>query len=587
MNQLATPEAKRFEEEFLERLREAFQGDPEGPSTDEFADEWLEELEDRCRRRVKIARIVGASVKNRELVLEECAKDPVAWVNDWVWTFDPRLVSIGEDPYLPFDLFMRQATVIRACELAEKYGRDFCILKGRDTGISYVVLAYMLHCWLFKPGWIGGVGTMTLDDLDSKDDPNSLLEKIRIMLRMLPSWMLPKGFDWRKHSVSKKLINPENGAVISGDIGPNMGRSGRTSFYLGDEFAHVFHASSIISALAYNSRATCFVSTPSPLGPANVFSQMCQGGKYQVIEVGWEHDPRRSVEWYENEKATRPPHTVAVELDRDLTGAAVGTLIPGSHVNACVKLYEELTAKPRAELRHLLAGQPVTAGLDPADGGANETALARRWGPMVDVLSGWLDKDTGESTEHAIGILSEKDEGLREEGELDLTELRYDEIGVGSGVRTTARKMREELEGQGDSLGFVFTPINVGLPATADFYPDDPEKAADERFANLRAELWWNLAVRAARTYRYVEKGDRTIALESLLAIPNDPVLKAQLCAPKKEFRVSKSHGTRIAIESKEKMKKRGIASPDRANALMMAFADSCSEEGDFWIGEF
>jgi len=586
MHQLATEEAVRFEEVFLERLKEAFAGDPEGPSTDEFAEGWLEEIEAKCRRRLRIVSTVGESEERRQLVLEECAKDPVAWGNDWVWTFDPRLVSIGLDPYVPFDLFRRQETVIRACELAEKYGRDFCILKGRDTGISYVVLLYMLHCWRFKPGWVGGVGTMTLDDLDSKDDPNSLMEKLRIMLRMLPSWMLPKGFDWRKHAVAKKLINPENGAVISGDIGPNMGRSGRSAFYLGDEFAHVVHAAAIISALAYNSRATCFVSTPSPLGPANVFSQMCQSGKYEVIEVGWEHDPRRSVEWYENERATRPAHTVAVELDRDLTGAAVGTLIPGVHVNACVKLYQELTAKHPLELQKALAGLPVTAGLDPSDGGSNETALARRWGPLVDINQGWLDKDTGESTDHAVGLLLEKDEGLREEGELDLTEIRYDEIGVGAGVRTTANRLMKKAQEDGESLGFVFTPINVGHGATTEIYPDDPEKCAEERFANLRAELWWNIAVRAERTYRYIEKGDRSLPLATLLAIPDDPVLKAQLCAPKKEYRASTRYGTRVAIESKKKMKDRGIESPDRANAVMMAFADSCAGEGDFWIGD-
>lgn len=573
----------RTEDEELDRLRLSFEGDPDGPSTDEFSEDWLDTLTARIRRRVAILETVGSSEDRRALVLEGCAADPVAWCNDWVWTFDPRLTSLGLDPFVPFDLFERQETVIRACELAEKHGRDFCVLKGRDTGISYVILAYMLHRWLFCPGWIGGVGTMTLDDLDSKDDPNSLLEKLRIMLRMLPDWMLPKGFDWRKHSVSKKLINPENGAVIAGDIGPNMGRSGRSAFYLGDEFAHVLHASSIISALAYNSRATAFVSTPSPLGPANVFSQMCQGGKYAVVEVGWEHDPRRSPEWYEREKATRPAHTVAVELDRDLTGAASNTLIPGVWVNACVALGKELAAKPPAELRRLLAGLPVTGGLDVADQGGDESVVVQRWGPLVR-LKGWHDKDTADTTVEAVAFLEEHDPRQREKGELDVTELRYDEIGVGSGVRAKGREVVEERADGDNPVTFAFNPINVGKPATSTFYRDDPEKAADERFANLRAELWWNMYLRAEASYRRVVKGE-DVPLADCLAIPNDPVLKAQLCAPKKEFRASKQ-GTRVAIESKEKMKRRGVDSPDRANGVMLAFADCCDDEAGFEILE-
>ena len=578
MNVAATREAEELE---LDRLRRAFEGEIGAPSTDSFSEEWLSGLTARIRRRVSILEAVGSSERNRRLVLEECSEDPVAWANDWLWTFDPRLTAIGLDPYVPFDLFERQKTVIRACELAELNGRDFCVLKGRDTGISYVILGYMLHRWRFRSGWIGGVGTMTLDDLDSKDDPNSLLEKLRIMLRMLPDWMLPAGFDWRKHSVSKKLINPENGAVIAGDIGPNMGRSGRSSFYLGDEFAHVLHASSIISALAYNSRATAFVSTPSPLGPANVFSQMCQSGRYAVVEVGWEHDPRRTVEWYEHEKATRPAHTVAVELDRDLTGAASDTLIPGVWVNACVALYEELSSKSLPELRRLLDGLPVTGGLDVADQGGDESVVAHRWGPLV-AVEAWGGKDTSDTTVAAVAFLEGRDPRQREKGELDLSEVRYDEIGVGSGVRGKSRELVEERAGGDNPITFGFNPINVGKPATSTYYRDDPGKAGDERFANLRAELWWNLYLRAEASYRRMVKGEE-VPLAECLAIPNDPVLKAQLCAPKKEFR-SSSQGTRVAIEPKDKMRRRGVDSPDRAEAVMLAFADCCDDAGSFEI---
>jgi hypothetical protein len=73
-----------------------------------------------------------------------------------------------------------------------------------------------------------------------------------------------------------------------------------------------------------------------------------------------------------------------------------------------------------------------------------------------------------------------------------------------------------------------------------------------ERYANKRAAMWG--AVRA-----WVKGG----------ALPNDPELKAQLIGP------TYSYNTRneIILESKEDMMKRGVESPDRADALALTFA--------------
>ena len=79
------------------------------------------------------------------------------------------------------------------------------------------------------------------------------------------------------------------------------------------------------------------------------------------------------------------------------------------------------------------------------------------------------------------------------------------------------------------------------------------EKAYDqERFGLLRDELWW-------RMREAFERG--------MISIPDDPILKGDLNAP----RYDDSTG-RIVVESKDKMKKRGIESPNRADALMMTF---------------
>ena len=75
-----------------------------------------------------------------------------------------------------------------------------------------------------------------------------------------------------------------------------------------------------------------------------------------------------------------------------------------------------------------------------------------------------------------------------------------------------------------------------------------------EKYLNLRAELWF-------RAKEFFE--------ERTCKIPFDEVLFSQLVAPRYSFN---SQG-RIKVESKDEMKKRGLRSPDRADALMLTLA--------------
>ncbi|GAG99308.1 unnamed protein product, partial [marine sediment metagenome] len=74
-------------------------------------------------------------------------------------------------------------------------------------------------------------------------------------------------------------------------------------------------------------------------------------------------------------------------------------------------------------------------------------------------------------------------------------------------------------------------------------------------YVNKRSELYWKLR-------EHFESG--------MISIPNDKVLIRELASIKYEL---DSRG-RILIWSKQRMKKEGIKSPDRAEALMLAFAD-------------
>lgn len=128
--------------------------------------------------------------------------------------------------------------------------------------------------------------------------------------------------------------------------------------------------------------------------------------------------------------------------------------------------------------------------------------------------------------------------------EYGVSVAKIDDVGIGGGVTDRLNELRKEKQ-----ISISATPINVG------------ERAFDpEHFFNRRSEIFWDLRER----FRTGE-----------IAIPKDDnLLMAQLVALQYTYT---SRG-QIKLESKEDMAKRrgtaqGWSSPDRADALAIAFA--------------
>lgn len=86
-------------------------------------------------------------------------------------------------------------------------------------------------------------------------------------------------------------------------------------------------------------------------------------------------------------------------------------------------------------------------------------------------------------------------------------------------------------------------------------------KANDPVFANIRAEMFWNLA---------------GLFKDKAIQIPDDKILLKQLTDIKKK---ALNRNDQILIESKEEMKARRLKSPDRADALALAFINAAPRE--------
>jgi phage terminase large subunit len=181
-----------------------------------------------------------------------------------------------------------------------------------------------------------------------------------------------------------------------------------------------------------------------------------------------------------------------------------------------------LTWLEQAKLReHPTDEGVIDGGLDVAGPGEDETVLAIRCGPKLLYLESWTESDPRGKVLAALEPYKGR-----------LRQLNVDSTGIGYGM---ARHISD--------FKYPVRDINVGVAAR------DPEK-----YANLKAELYWGLRLR-------FQSGDMSGCFSEKVI--------GQLAGIRYE------HNARgqVVIESKDDMRKRGVKSPDLAEAVMLAYA--------------
>ena len=185
-----------------------------------------------------------------------------------------------------------------------------------------------------------------------------------------------------------------------------------------------------------------------------------------------------------------------------------------------------------AILRDLPAGEPREVGVDVAREGDDEAVIALREGPRASILEAIAKSDLMELTGRIVQWKNAKQPSA----------LKVDADGMGFGV---VDRLKE--------LGHSVTQIHGGEAA-----------GEPERFKNRKAEIYW---------------GFRERLLDGNASLPDDMVLKAQLTSC--TYKIASSG--QIAITSKEEMKRQGLKSPDRAEAVIYAFAAARPRKVHAW----
>lgn len=213
---------------------------------------------------------------------------------------------------------------------------------------------------------------------------------------------------------------------------------------------------------------------------------------------------------------------------------------------------------------HVQMGSWIRLGVDVASDGGDEMVIARSVGDVAHIVH----SSTGSANVNAVDVAGKvliqirRAELLRDAlGSKDPIRVKIDAIGVGWGVVST-------LEAWG-SEGIHSAEI-VRVNVAEDTYrPDEGETLRPNR---KRDEMW--LVGRSLLQPRVENEGPDGEPLGSI-RLKVDKRAKTQLAAPT----YATSSAGRTVVESKKKMKARGVASPDRAEAILMAFYEPVNKD--------
>ena len=336
---------------------------PPEVSSPDFLEMIPKDLTENTQRRFKLIYGCGKSSELRAVQYKMCANDILYWVNLYAATYDPR----KNPSTIPFITYPYEDKLILDLVDAIENQKDILIEKSRDMGVSWCVLLVFTWFWCFRgEGFDFLVGSRKEQYIDQIGNMSTLMEKVRFLIRNMPTWMRPKGFEFKTHSNYLKIVNPQTKAIITGEAtNNNFSRSGRFRAIMLDEFAFWECDEQAWRASADSSNCRIVVSTP--FGFNNKFAQLrwIDPPCMKIVTLHWKLHPEKDQAWYENECQRRGHDSVAIaqELDINYEGSAEGVM------------FEFAAMKNAVHSQPLLSRDRIVVVCDPAGLGEDEAVF--------------------------------------------------------------------------------------------------------------------------------------------------------------------------------------------------------------------
>lgn len=235
-------------------------------------------------------------------------------------------------------------------------------------------------------------------------------------------------------------------------------------------------------------------------------------------------------------------------------------VIKRSWVLAAIGAKQFLMDEGRLTLRQALG--PNRIGFDIADGGADKCALVEFSGIEAVGLEEWK---AGEDE------LLKSVTRVHARARMSDAVVDYDCIGIGAFAGAKFIELNEltgaDVEHHKFNAGGGV--INPDDPTD----PDNPNSPTNGDFySNLKAQAWWDVASAFRMTFNAVRKGMPFDPAQIISLSPDLPDIDAlidELCTPLRDF----DNAGKVKVESKKDLKKRDVASPNKADAFIMGRA--------------
>ena len=460
------------------------------------------------RRRFNLLKVCIKSNELKSTQWKMCAQDILYWVNIWVSTYDPRKTP----SVIPFITYSYEDDLLTSIVSSIQNQKDILIEKSRDMGVTWCILLAFTWFWQFRgEGFDFLVGSRKEQYIDTIGNMNTLLEKVRFIIRNQPVWMRPQGFDFKSHSNYLKIMNPATKASITGEAtNPNFSRSGRVRAIFFDEFAFWETDEQAWRASADSTNCRIVVSTPH--GFNNQFSKLRHSNMISVKTLHWKLHPEKTQAWYENECQRRNHDRVEIAQELDIS-------YEGSEEDL---LFEFKTMEGAANNHPMMSPDRIVISLDPAGEGEDEAVF--------------YAMNNGNVVERKF-IARSTDPQLAAEAVLLINKYKA-QVFISDSIGNSVADIVSQLLGKNER-GVKVIKFKSS------------EKAQDPSYFNRRDEVYHRAS---------------TMMKSGQVQVDDDYTLRKQLNATK----YKKDNG-RLYISSKEEIKEIIGNSPDRADSWVLA----------------
>lgn len=349
-------------------------------------------------------------------------------------------------------------------------------------------------------------------------DKSPLLTEI---LRWTKTYVYVAGYEKRWFAVARAAAKPEN---IQGFHEDNM-------LFIIDEASGVEDniIEAILGTLSGDNNKLLMCANPTKLSGVFYESHTKDRGRYKVHHVNSEDSKRTNKENIQalKDKYGEDSNVVRVRVYGEFPKQEDDVFIPLPLVEGAIANDIENEETPAV----------IELGVDVARFGDDDTVIAPKVGGVVRPLIVKHGQNLMRTTGDIISLcLQLKDEFPDYSG---YVYVKIDDTGLGGGVTDRLAEIQQE---QGLSW-LVVLPVNAGAKVP---------KSASKYYASFTTYMWAKC---------------RDLMQDKQIQLPNDEELVAQFSCRKYQMAsIGKQR-----LESKDDMKKRGISSPDRADAVALA----------------